>query len=330
MTDPLGVELEVSATEYMEASLLAGNVSRSRISPVLRSVLPVLVLSLIAIVADQFAAPILFTTSPLWATCAFLLLVWRRGELPLSGGNATFERSFSMWRVGAFLSMHVALVLLSRSFTSAAEPFAGTSTLRGTLVGLCKLAVLLPTVVLSSYAYWKQLLRAYSAEVKAAVVVLTMNVPGRVLDALWPWYGRMLGWSIYLLARSFVPGLTYEIGPEPTLVGPFQDTSLVPLCSGISGFELLSYIFGLVVVLEWNCLRRGRAPLIYSVFVLSILGSNAFRIASLVVLGNRGYADFVPLIHVLEGPIFFCTVFLVYLSLTYEWMTESRRLPVST
>ncbi|PYX01607.1 MAG: hypothetical protein DMG86_09810, partial [Acidobacteria bacterium] len=290
MTDPLGVELEVSATEYMEASLLAGNVSRSRISPVLRSVLPVLVLSLIAIVADQFAAPILFTTSPLWATCAFLLLVWRRGELPLSGGNATFERSFSMWRVGAFLSMHVALVLLSRSFTSAAEPFAGTSTLRGTLVGFCKLAVLLPTVVLSSYPYWKQLLRAYSAEVKAAVVVLTMNVPG---------------------PRSFVPGLIYEIGPEPTLVGPFQDTSLVPLCSGISGFELLSYIFGLVVVLEWNCLRRGRALLIYFGCLFSILGSNAFRIASLVVLGNRGYADFVPLIHVLEGPIFFCTVFLV-------------------
>src|SRR5438067_81307 len=117
-------------------------------------------------VAVPFAAAILVAACAFEATCAFLVLVWRRGELPLSGGNAAFERSFSMWRVGAFLSMRVALVLLSRSFASAAEPFAGTSTLRGTLVGFCKLAVLLPTVVLSSYAYWKQLLRAYSAEVK--------------------------------------------------------------------------------------------------------------------------------------------------------------------
>jgi exosortase/archaeosortase family protein len=315
----------VSATEHMEASFPAVNVSRSRISPVLRSVLPVLVLTLIAIVADQFAAPILFTTTPLWATCAFLLLVWRRGELPLSGGNATLERSLSMWQVGTFVAMHAALVLLSRSFASAAESFDGSPTLRGTLVGLCKLAVLLPTVVLFSYPYWKKLLRAYSSEALAAVVVLTMNVPSRVLDVLWPWYGRVLGWSVYLLARSFVPGLKYEIGPEPTLLGPFQDVFVIPLCSGITSFELLSYIFGLIIFLDWNRLRRGRALLIYFGCLFSILVSNAFRIASLVVLGNRGYADFVPLIHVFEGPLFFCTVFLVYLFLTYKWMTESQR-----
>ena len=319
----------MSAAQYMEASVLAASVSPSRISPVLRSVLPVLILTLIAIVADQFAAPILFTTSPLWAICAFLLLIWRRGELPLSVGNATLERSFSIWRVGAFVAMHVALVLLSRSFTSAAESFAGFPTLRGTLVGFCKLAVLIPTVVLFSVPDWKQLLRAYRSEATAAVLVLSMNVPGRVIETLWPWYGRVLGWSAYSLARSFVPGLTYEIGREPTIVGPFQDISLVPLCSGISAFELLGYIFGLVIVLDWNRLRKGRSLLIYFGGLFFMLVSNAFRIASLVVLGNRGYADFVPLIHVFEGPVFFCTVFLVYLSLTYKWMTESQRFSIS-
>jgi exosortase/archaeosortase family protein len=286
----------------------------------------VLVLTLIAIVADQFAAPILLTTSPLWATFAFLLLVWRRGELPLSGGNATLdEPSFSMWRLGTFVAMHVALVLLSRSFANAAEPFAGTATLRGTLVGLCKLAVLIPTVVLFSFSYWKQLLRAYSSEAKAALLVLSMNVPGRVLDAVWPWYGRVLGWFVYLLARSFVPGLTYEIGPEPTITGPFQDTIIVPDCSGISAFELLGYIFGLVIVLDWNRLRKGRALLIYFGCLFFMLVSNAFRIASLVVLGNRGFADFVSRIHPSAGLIFFCSVFLVYLSLTYKWMTETKK-----
>jgi len=321
----MGLELKVSATDYLDASLLAGNVFRARRFPVLRSVLLVLVLTLIAIVTDQFAAPILLTTSPLWATFAFLLLVWRRGELPLSGGNAFLKGSFSMWRLGTFVAMHVALVLLSRSFASVAEPFAGTPTWRGTLVGLCKLADLIPTVVLFSFPYWKQLLRAYSSEAKTALLVLSINVPGRVLESLWPWYGRMLGWSVYLLARSLAPGLTYEIGPESTIRGPFQDTIIGPGCSGISAFELLACIFGLVIVLDWNRLRKGRALLIYFGCLFFMLLSNAFRIASIVVLGNRGFADFVSPFLASAGLIFFCSVFLIYLSLTYKWMTESRR-----
>src|SRR5260370_5929006 len=115
----------------MEASLLAGNVSRSRISPVLRSVLPVLVLTLIAIVVDQFAAPLLFTTSPLWATCAFLLLVWRRFELPLSGGNATLERSFPMWRMVSLFFQLSILLSFFHSFLSETCDVAGASTLLG-------------------------------------------------------------------------------------------------------------------------------------------------------------------------------------------------------
>ncbi len=304
---------------------MAGNVFCSRSFPVLRSVLLVLVLILIAIAADQLAAPILFTTSPLWATFAFLLLIWRRGELPLSGGNATLERPFSMWRIGTFVAMHAALVLLSRSLAGAAEPFAGTPTWRGTLVGLCRLAVLIPTVVLFSFPFWKQLLRAYSSEAKAAILVLTINVPGRVLEAVWPWYGQVLGWSTYLLARSLAPRLTYEIGPEPTITGPFLDTIIGSGCSGISAFELLGYVFGLVIVLDWNRLRKGRALLIYFGCLFLMLVSNALRIASFAVLGNRGFADFVSRIHPLAGLIFFCSVFLVYFSLTYKWMTESRR-----
>jgi exosortase/archaeosortase family protein len=319
----LETTLKVPATDYLDASLLAG--FRSRSFPVLRSVLLVLLLTLIAIVADQFAAPILFTTSPLWATFAFLLLIWRRGELPLSGSNAFLERSFSMWRLGTFVVMHVALVLLSRSFAGPAEPFAGPPNWRGTLVGLCKLAVLFPTVVLFTFPYWKQLLCAYSSEAKAAILVLTINVPGRVLEALWPWYGRVLGWFTYLLSRSLAPGLTYEIGPESTIRGPFQDTIIGPACSGTSAFELLACIFGLVIVLDWNRLRKGRALLIYFGCLFFMLLSNAFRIALIVVLGNRGFADFVSPFLASSGLIFFCSVFLVYLSLTYKWMTESQR-----
>jgi len=321
----LGPELKVLATDHLDASLLPGKVSRSRGFPLLTPVLLVLVLTLFAIVSDQFAAPILITTSPIWATVAFLLLVWRRGQLPLSGGSAALERSLSIWRLAIFVGLHLVLVLLCRSFASAAEPFAGTPSLRGTLVGLCRLAVLIPTVVLFSFHDWKQLLRAYRSEATAALLVLSLNVPGHVLEAIWPWYGRMFGWFVYLLARNFAPGLGYEMTPEPTITGPFQDTTIVFECSGITAFELLGYIFGLVIVLDWNHLRKGRALLVYFGCLFFMLLSNPVRTATLVVLGNRGFAEFVAPFHQSAGAIFFCSVFLIYLSLTYKWMTESQQ-----
>jgi exosortase/archaeosortase family protein len=187
------------------------------------------------------------------------------------------------------------------------------------------LAVLIPTVVLFSFRYWKEFLRSYSSEAKAALLALTMNVPGRVLEAIWPWYSQVFGWIIYVLARSFVPGLGYETGREPTITGPFLDTSIVFACSGISAFELLAYIFGLIVVLDWNCLRKGRALLIYFGCLFFMLVSNALRIASLVVLGNRGSLDYVSPFHESAGAVFFCSIFLIYISLTYKWMTNSRQ-----
>jgi exosortase/archaeosortase family protein len=136
----------------------------------------------------------------------------------------------------------------------------------------------------------------------------------------------VLGWFVYLLARIFVPGLTYETGPEPTIMGPFQDTSIVPECIGISAFELLAYLFGLIVLLDWNRLRKDRALLLFLGYIPFILISNAVRIAVLVVLFNRGFADFAAKFHLSAGALFFCSVFLVYTFLTYRWMTESRRL----
>jgi len=321
----LGLGLKVSATADSDVSILTRGVFPSKSFPLHTSVLLALVLTLVAIAADQFAAPILLTTSPLWATFAFLLLVWRRGEMPLAGCNGDLHRLISMWRLSAFLAMHVALVLLSRSFAGAAEPFAGTPTVRGTLVGLCRLAVLIPTVALFSFRYWKQFLRAYRTEAVAALLVLTLNVPGRVLESIWPWYSQLFGWFVYLLARSFAPGLAYEPGLEPTITGPFQDTSIVFACSGISAFELLGYIFGLVIVLDWNWLRKGRALLVYFGCLFFMLLSNAIRTASLVVLGNRGFVEYVSPFHESAGAVFFCSVFLIYISMTYKWMTESRQ-----
>lgn len=308
----------MSATRYLDAELPPGRALPT--TPASRFLFLASLLTLAAIAADQFAVPILRTTAPLWATLAFGLLVGRRGENAAAVG--TVRCSFSVWRVSAFILTHLVLVLFCGSFAGAAEPYSGSANLGGTFVALGKLTVLAPTLLLLPLRPWRRLASAYSPEAIAALLVLTLNVPRRTLEFVWPWYGRMLAWVVYFLSRSFVPGLTYDMGPEPTLIGPHQDTALNLLCSGIDAFELLSYVFGVIVLLDWNRLRKGRIGLIYLGCLLSMLICNAFRIAILVILGNHGFADFVESFHATAGSAFFCCVFLVYISLTYRWMTN--------
>ena len=320
----------MSATAHPNASLLERRCSGLGSLPGGRPVFSALVLTPIAIAVDQFASPILRTTAPPLAALAFLLFVWRRGRAPQWVSEVTQERSLSIWRLTGFLAMHVALILLSHSIAGVAQPFSGTATLGGTLVGLGKLAVLVPTFLLLPFRCWKGLVRSYGPEATITTFLLVVNVPRRFVEFIWPWYGRMLGWVIYLLARSFVPGLAFQISPEPTITGPLYDTGLILNCSGVDAFELLSYVFAFVALLDWNRLRKGRAFLVYCGCLLSILICNFFRIAALVVLFNRGFRNFAVNFHLTAGSFFFCSIFLAYMCLTYKWMTKSpgsRTLP---
>lgn len=203
---------------------------------------------------------------------------------------------------------------------------AGTASTGGTLLALCKLFVLAPTIVLFPPSQWKQLVSAYSSEGKAALIVLVLvaNIPRRALETLWPWYGQVLGRSVYSVARLLVSGLGYENDLNPTVTGPDMDIAILPACSGIHGLELLSYLFGLVAFLDWNRLRKGRASLFYFAGIFVMLLSNALRITAFIVLGNHGFVDFVSRFHQSAGWIFFSVIFLVYLSVTYSWMLKKK------
>jgi exosortase/archaeosortase family protein len=279
---------------------------------------------LVAVAADQFAAPILHSSSPLWATTACLLLVWRRGKIPPSPGDPALELSISMGRVTAFLAAHSVIILLARSLSSTLQAASGAMTVGGTLVAASKVCVLAPTMLLFPLAAWKRMATIYFPEAIAALVVLLTYFPSRALEALWPWYGQLLGRFVYTLARIFVPGLAYLGDSNPTLSGPDLDVTIVPECSGINGIELFDYLFGVVAFLDWNRLRKGRALCAYGAGLLAMLLGNAIRITSFVVLGNHGFAESVSRFHISAGWIFFSIVFLVYLSMTYGWMLGKR------
>jgi exosortase/archaeosortase family protein len=289
-----------------------------------------LVLTLLAIGADQFFAPILHTSSPIWATVTVLLLVWRRrapgGETRSDPGLFAFPLT---WRVVAFVIAHAVIVILAKLFGAAFQTVSGTPTLMGALLAALKLCVLAPTLLLFSVETWKGLLRTYSAEAIAGAIVLLTYFPSRVLLESWPWYGRALGRLVYLVARIFVPGLTYAPDANPTIGGPDLDVTIVPDCSGLNGVELFDYLFSIVAILDWNRLRKRRALIGYFLGVFVMLLGNAARITSFVVLGNHGYAETVSRFHISAGWIFFSAVFLAYLSLAYGWMLRKRRSGIS-
>jgi exosortase/archaeosortase family protein len=289
-----------------------------------RFLLLALVVTLLAIATDQFAAPILHSTSPLWATLAWLLLVWRSGNRVSASPGEAPGAAISLARLAAFLTAHLVLVLLARSASGAWQAASGAITLQGTLVAALKLCVLVPSLLLFSPATWRKMAAAYLPEAIAGLVVLFTFLPSRALEALWPWYGQLLGRFVHILAGVFVPSLAYLADANPTLSGPQLDVTIVRECSGINGLELFDYLFGIVLLLDWKRLRKGRALIAYFCGIAAMLLGNAIRIASFVVFGNHGFAESVSRFHISAGWVFFSGVFVVFLSLTYRWMLQKE------
>ncbi len=283
-----------------------------------------LVLTLFAMAADQFVAPILYSSSPLWATIAWLLLVWRRGNVLSTGGDPPFECSISIGRLAAFLAVHGAIVVLARMLSGTFQASSGVMSVEGTLIAAGKLCVLAPTMILFPLATWKKIARVYFPEAIAGVVVLLTFFPSRVLQSIWPWYGQGLGRFVHALARVFVPKLAYLSDSNPTLSGPELDVTIIPECSGINGLELFDFLFGFVALLDWNRLRKARTLVAYFAGLLAMLLGNAVRITTFVVFGNHGFAESVSRFHISAGWIFFSIIFLVYLSMTYSWLLGKR------
>jgi exosortase/archaeosortase family protein len=287
-----------------------------------QSVIALLLLTLVAIAADQFFAPTLYTTSPLWATLACLLLVWRRGEAPT---EQTIWARLSLARFFLFFAAHLAIVLASSWLHLRPLTMLSSSALSGWTLATLKLSVFVPTLLLLPIPSWKRLARTYAPELLAAIVVLVTFFPTRLMESAWPWYGQILGRTVYAFARPVVPGVGYFPALTPTISGPELDLTILYSCSGINGLELFDILFGFVVALDWRRLAKKRALLAYVVGVAAMLLSNALRITSLFVLGNRGFADSVSRFHISAGWIFFALAFLVYLALIYGWMLGPRQ-----
>lgn len=283
-----------------------------------------LLLCLGVISVDYLVSPALYNGSPLWATAALLLLVFRRGQAPGSDAAGLTIAKLSAGRFAIFLALHAIIIAIGRyssaAFTTAAASDAGAAA----LLAAAKLLILLPGIVLFSPLDWPSLLRRYRAEFVAALVVLLTFFPYRLFHTLWPAYSQVIASLAYYGAKPFVAELGFSSLPIPTILGPQLDLQIIFWCSGFSALAMFDTLVALVAVLDWNELNHKRLLTAYFAGAFAILVANVVRISLLVIAGNLIAPKYaMGRFHVNAGWVFFAAVYLAFLWISYRWMLRT-------
>jgi exosortase/archaeosortase family protein len=275
---------------------------------------------------DYVLAPALRNTTPLVVSAFLLCLLVRR--LSFDTVEASDSSHLASWRLISFLVLHLSIVGATRVLVGPRPETPDYTSSIATVTAACKFLVFLPGLVLLPRSGWQRFGRIYRAECVAAAVALLTFFPYRIFATAWPVYSQVLGHFVHALAGFFVPGLGYQVGAAPTLTGPVLDVEIVSACSGLDGIRLFELLFALVVILDWDRVQRQRAVVGYFAGLAGMLFANALRITLMVVLGNRVSAELVVRYHLNAGWIFFTSVFLLYLFVTYRWLLGMEmRLP---
>jgi len=277
--------------------------------------------SLAAAFVDNWAAPALHNHSPFWALGFLLALLCRPAREELALHAAPWKWSWT--RAALFVALHAGIIALTLGVSGSLVAAAGESTVRSGAIASLKLLVLLPSLVLFPPSSWKRLALKYRVELVASAFVLFTWNPLRLFETVWPWYSRWLGRFVYAVSGMFVAGLGYVPGPAPTLTGPELDVSILFGCAGLNGVRLFQILFGVVLLVDWDHLKKVQVLTAYFAGLAAMILANALRIVSLVVVGNRVSASAVARFHVDAGWVFFTSAFLVFLLISYRWLLRA-------
>ncbi len=293
--------------------------TRCRQEPVfLVAVAPLFLLSI-----DFFLAPALRNTSFFLATALFFALVVRHLSLqPVDKTIDKTQSAVSPLRLTIFCFLHLPLIALANLLGSRDAVYDPSYS--GLLLAAAKVLVFLPTAVLLTRQTRQSLLRQFRPELIASGIALLTYFPFRLFFAAWSFYSTLLAHSVQFLAGLFVTGLVYVPGTNPTITGPVLDVHILFGCSGLDGMRLFQILFFLLLVCDWDRMRRWRTLTGYAAGLSAILLANAMRIAAMVVIGNRISADLVMRYHLEAGWVYVTAVFLLFLLLSYRWLLATN------
>jgi exosortase/archaeosortase family protein len=289
-------------------------------------------LVLAAICLDSLLAPALNTLAPALSCGLLLLLLLRQQPASAETEKAGVSPFPHKWRIVAFLLLHATAVVVARRWQSSLLELP-TSGLLSVAIATAKYLILLPTIVLMGTSEWRVFGRVHRLESVAALFTLFTVYPFRAFHSLWPWYSQVLGHTVYWLARSVVHGLNFLPERSPILAGPALEVVVIEDCGGLGAVKLFQVLFAVVLIADWNSLKKGRTVVAYWLGMGIMLLANALRISLLVIVGNR-FPVWVLRHHIVASWIFLAAGLVACLFMGYRWLFspnqdewEQKRLP---
>ncbi len=261
-------------------------------------------LSLLAIIVDELFLPGPYLFRTLWFFGAFAILVFVSNR---ADSDAPDLPPIPIASLCAFFALHVLLTVAGmRTSVSADTPER--------FLLLLKLLLVLPSALL--FPIRSTFIKRYLAELVAALVVLLTFVPDRLFHLAWPWYSQVLTRATAYVCSFVVHPTVYDAGAL-TLSGPAADLIVDFSCSGSTGINLFHLVFALVVIVEWNRLRKIRALGCYVLGGVVYVIVNFLRLILLFLIGNLVSKDLDP---DTLGWIMFVITFYILVRLTFDWM----------
>jgi len=149
------------------------------------------------------------------------------------------------------------------------------------------------------------------------------------LNSLWPYLSRFVAFSVYKLIGLTYSDAVYTFSdafalPNLPKIGVSDFTIIIfPFCSGIDGMSLFTFLFLLLVVVDWIHINKKKAIILLLMGVTGALIVNILRIYLLILGGILISPDFaLQKFHNDFGWILFTTYFLAFIYLTYPWMRK--------
>lgn len=285
-------------------------------------ILLILLLNTIVLFLDHLCVPAVANIKPALSSAFLLTLLLQRFSTTSIAAQCPVV--ITRWRVVLFFSCHLAVIVVTWALGRLGLFDTRVVTVSTTVAAL-KYLILLPTIVLLPGQAWYRFERLYRAEWIAAMIAILTFSPSRICALLWPGYSWLLAHSIYALAAPFVSGLQYFGAAFPTLRGPTLDTTITFACGGLLIVELFQLVFGIIVLVDWNRLNRGRTLVGYLAGICLLLLANVVRIALLVIVGNRVSADLVVSQHLPASWFAIAVALVAYVLVVYPWMLNEEK-----
>jgi exosortase/archaeosortase family protein len=173
--------------------------------------------------------------------------------------------------------------------------------------------------------FWKEGLVAFIFIQIFNKAAMTLLYSYELFTNEWVIFAKITSIGTAGILSLFMSGVTYSFESvyRPIVMTPSFSGIIARSCSGIIGLSLFALLFGLILVMDWRRINKGKAIASFVVGLAGIVFINIIRITSLFLVGIYVSREFaLGLFHTNIGLVLFLLYFLIFEFYTYNWLRK--------